>query len=299
MRDRSVVGRIRPPAVAGAFYPAPANRLAAQVDGMIRDTVGGEPTERRPITEPPLALVVPHAGYRYSGPVAASAYAQLVPSRAGTADGTDEPGERTVAILGPSHFVPLTGLAVPGWTALRTPLGDVPTAEEPTDLLVRKGLVGRADPPHAREHSIEVQLPFLQRLWGHRWRCVPIVAGRASSDHVADCLDTLDGALVVVSTDLSHYLDQQTAQRLDRRTARAVVDLDPSAIGDRDACGAVVLRGLLVWARRHELLVHLLDLRTSADTSGEPARVVGYGAFEVRRPSGADRGRQRGGGIGS
>jgi AmmeMemoRadiSam system protein B len=248
------------------------------------------PADEAEDDEPPVALVAPHAGYVYSGPVAASAYARLLRWR-------DWAG--VVAVLGPAHFVALDGLALPRWTSMRTPLGEVPVDQPARDRLVAAALVGEDDRPHAPEHSIEVQFPFLQRVLADGWTCVPIAAGTATAEHVADCLDVLTdpsapdstgrpATLVVASTDLSHYLDQASAQRQDRRTAQAIVDRDHSAVDDLDACGAVVVRGLLAWARRHRHGVHLLDLRTSADTAGDPARVVGYGAFTLSAPAGAD-----------
>jgi MEMO1 family protein len=260
----------RRPFVAGSFYPAQAEDLAASVDGLLAATTSAEAG-----SSPPAALIVPHAGYRCSGPVAATAYRRL----------SGHHGIRTVVILGPGHFRDPQGMAVPECGAWMSPLGEVRIDQDRCADLVDLGLVHRDDHPHAGEHSIEVQLPFLQRVLGHGWSCLPVVIRSTPADTVADCLDALtgDGVLVVASSDLSHYLDQRTALLRDRRTARAIVDMDVAAIGDGDACGAVVVRGLLAWARRHEIRLDLLDLRTSADTCGSPARVVGYGAFAAGR----------------
>jgi AmmeMemoRadiSam system protein B len=190
-------------------------------------------------------------------------------------------------LLGPSHFVPVRGMAVPTAAGFATPLGEVPVdVATCLQIAATSAAVAVADGPHAQEHSLEVQLPFLQRLLAAHTPVVPVVVGGASPDAVAAVLDLLapdhgGDTLVVVSTDLSHYLDHDTATRHDRATADAVVRGDPDAIGSRDACGAVPLRGLLTWAGRHSLEATLLDLRTSADTAGGKARVVGYGAFRL------------------
>lgn len=251
---------VRPPAVAGTFYPADPRELAAAVDGMLAGAKGDGAA--------PVALVAPHAGYVYSGPVAASAYALL--------RGTEV---RRVAILGPAHFVPLRGCAVPAAEAWATPLGEVPI-----DAAAREAVgVPVDDGPFEPEHSLEVQLPFLQRVLLDGFSVLPVAVGACAPANVADTIARLPpDALVVVSTDLSHYHNDATAKRRDRRTAEAVLALDPDAIGSEDACGAFALRGIVEHARRRGLAAELLDLRTSADTAGEPYRVVGYGAFAFR-----------------
>ncbi len=263
---------VRPAAVAGTFYPGDADELAAVVDSLLAGARlrAGEGA----VGQAPVVLVVPHAGYVYSGPVAASAYERV----------RDRPVRR-VAVLGPAHYVPLTGIAVPASAAFATPIGEIPVEVGTCAALAeRHDCITVDDRPHRPEHSIEVQLPFLQRVLDDGWTCVPLVVGETEPDQVADVLDTLcfgGDLLPVVSTDLSHYLDRGSAGRRDRHTAQAVVDRDAAAIGPRDACGAFPLRGLLCWARRHDLTVRLLHLGTSADTVGDPQRVVGYGAFAV------------------
>ncbi len=259
--------RVRPPAAAGTFYPADPAGLASLVDGLLAGAPAAVP-ERRP-----GCLVVPHAGYVYSGPVAATAYA-LLRGSAGSV--------RRVALFGPAHFVPLRGAAVPEAEAWATPLGEVAVDGGLRDLAVACG-AEVDDQPHAPEHSLEVQLPFLLRVLGPEVGILPVAVGVSGAAEVADLMAAVRGGcdLLLVSTDLSHYHDDATAKRLDRRTAEAVVAGDPGAIGPEDACGAFALRGIVELARREELPVRLLDLRTSADTAGDPWRVVGYGAFAV------------------
>jgi len=263
---------VRRAAVAGSFYPGDASELAAVIDSLLERARLRAPEGA--VAPAPVALVAPHAGYIYSGSVAASAYSWL----------RDRP-VRHVAILGPAHFVPLTGIAVPAAAAFATPIGEVPLEVHTCAALAeRQECVTVDDRPHDPEHSIEVQLPFLQRVLDPGWSCVPLAVGATTPEQVADVLDLLcaDGDMLpVVSTDLSHYLDQPSAQRRDRHTAQAVVDRDVAAIGRGDACGAFALRGLVCWAHRHGLDVRLLHLGTSADAGSDPGRVVGYGAFAL------------------
>jgi MEMO1 family protein len=254
----------RSPAVAGAFYPADPDELAGDVDRLLAGTRALEPGGR------PLALVVPHAGYIYSGPVAATAYALL-----------RERAMARVALLGPAHFVPLAGAAVTAADGWRTPIGVVSIDPGLRETAVAAGAVVD-DRAHEPEHAIEVQLPFLQRVLGAGFQVLPIAVGSAEPEVVADLIAALlPFALVVVSTDLSHYLDDATAKAHDRRTADAVLARESEQIRLDDACGSFALRGLVELARREDHAVRLLDLRTSADTAGDPWRVVGYGAFAV------------------
>jgi MEMO1 family protein len=256
----------RPPAVAGLFYPADPGELAATVDALL----AAAPR----VATSPKALVVPHAGYIYSGPIAATAYATLLPARHDIT---------RVVLLGPAHHVRLDGCALPRADAFRTPLGDVPV--DPAARAAAAGLPGVVvdDRPHAPEHSLEVQLPFLQRLLPS-FTLVPIVVGRAAPDTIATIINALWGgpeSVVLVSSDLSHYEDHQSAARHDAGTAAAIVACASDAIGPHDACGANPLRGLLDVARQQELVPALLDLRSSGDTAGTTDRVVGYGAFAL------------------
>jgi hypothetical protein len=250
--------------VAGRFYPADPARLAAEVDALL-SAAPAFPCGRLP------ALIVPHAGYRYSGPVAAMAYAlarRWSPDRA--------------VLLGPAHFVPLTGSAVPRAAQWSTPLGPVPV-----DAAARKRAtvvpgVRAADEPHAGEHSLEVQVPFLQRALDPRLPVLPVVTAAPPED-VAGLLDAVVGpdTLVVASTDLSHHRPDAQARRRDARTLDAVLALDPDGIGRGSACGADALRGLLTWAGRTGRAPTLMCYRTSADATGDRSRVVGYAALSL------------------
>lgn len=255
--------QVRPPAVAGMFYPGDASELASEVDGML--------AAARPPALRPKALIVPHAGYVYSGPIAAHAYALLAPLR----------GVVTrVALFGPTHRVYVRGLAVPGVDAFRTPLGTVALDREAIAAALRLPQVKASDEAHALEHSLEVQLPFLQETLGD-FRLAPFAVGDASGAEVAQVMDALwggDETLIVVSSDLSHYHAYAAAQRLDRQTADDVLELRTLEDFDQ-ACGALPINGLIEAAPRHRLSPHLLDLRNSGDTAGDKSRVVGYAAF--------------------
>lgn len=258
----SSVATVRPPAAAGRFYPADSGELAALVDRLLE----AAPEPALP-TGRLRALVVPHAGYVYSGAVAAAGFAAI---RAGAAD-------LRVALLGPSHFVPLRRLALSDADVWETPLGSVPVDRELCALAREAGAVDD-EWPHSIDHSLEVQLPFLQRRAGPGLRVAPVAVGPAAE--TAELVTALAAeALIVVSTDLSHYHDDATARRLDRRTADAVLALDAASIGDSDACGAQALRGLVLHARRAGWTCTELDLRTSGEALGDTASVVGYGAF--------------------
>lgn len=258
---------IRPPAVAGSFYPADPAVLAAQIDTLL--------DAAQPTAAPPKALVLPHAGYVYSGPVAATGYATLRARR--------EPVTRVV-LLGPAHRVPVNGLATSSADAWSTPLGEVPIDADARAAACALPGVAVDDAAHAQEHSLEVHVPFLQRVLGEGFALVPFVVGRAEPDTVAAVLDALWGGpetLILASSDLSHYLDHATATMRDRHTASVIVHGRVAELGPNDACGAYPVRGLLVAASRHGLSTTLLDLRNSGDTAGSRDRVVGYGAFAL------------------
>ncbi len=255
---------IREAAVAGQFYPGDPRELSTTVEQYL-DEAQVEPGPQ------PKALIVPHAGYIYSGPVAASAYARLRPYR-----------ERItrVILLGPCHRVAVRGLALSGADVFRTPLGDVPLDKE-----VMTGLdlpaVEVFDDTHAFEHSLEVHLPFLQILLDD-FTLVPLVVGNAGIETVAEVLNALWGGpetLIVISSDLSHYLDYDSARKRDKATCQAIVHFDADSIGPEDACGCHPIGGFLVLAKRRGMTVETLDLRNSGDTAGPMDQVVGYGSW--------------------
>jgi hypothetical protein len=251
----------------GLFYPGERAALAASVQGLLRAAGPAEGPA-------PRAVIAPHAGYVYSGPVAASAYARLAPLRGRV---------RRVVLVGPSHHVGFRGLAVPSADAFETPLGTVPVDRAALERLLALPQVVERDDAHAREHSLEVQLPFLQEVLGD-FALVPLAAGDASAAEVAEVLERLfdePGTLLVVSSDLSHGADYATARALDAETSRAIEALRPEDLGPGSACGRVAVRGLLLLARRRGLAAHTLDLRSSGDTAGGRDRVVGYGAYAV------------------
>jgi len=261
--------RVRPAAVAGFFYPADPHELRRAVQSCLAEGRGraADATDDRP-----KALVAPHAGYVYSGPVAGTAFARLEPC----ADAI-----RRVVLIGPSHRVAFRGLALSSASAFATPLGLVPLDVEGSARLATIPQVGVLDAAHAEEHSLEVELPFLLEIL-RDWVLLPICAGAASAAEVAAALEAVWGGeetLVLVSSDLSHDLDYEAARRRDAATTAAIEALRPEGLDAESACGRVPLRGLLVAARAHGLAVRTLDVRSSGDTTGPRDRVVGYGAY--------------------
>ncbi|MCB2102666.1 MAG: AmmeMemoRadiSam system protein B [Rhodobacterales bacterium] len=266
------MGWIRQPAVAGMFYPGDPRALDSQVHALLS---AASVPQGAPV---PKALIAPHAGYVYSGPTAAEAYARLAPAR----------GVITrVVLLGPCHRVPVRGLALSGAEGFATPLGTVPVDAAAVAAIADLPQVQVFDETHAQEHSLEVHLPFLQTVLGE-FSLVPLVVGQAPADEIADVLERLWGGpetLIVVSSDLSHYLPYDACREIDARTCSAIEALDIGAIGRDQACGRIPVGGLLEVARRRGLAVETLDLRTSGDTAGDKARVVGYGAWAFTEPA--------------
>jgi len=261
---------VRPAAVAGMFYAARPAVLHAQIAECL-PAAGADDAARAP-----KLLIVPHAGYVYSGVVAARAYSLLERWRGQI--------ERVV-LLGPAHRVPVRALAAPKVDAFETPLGRVPLDRAALATLDELPQVVRDDLAHEGEHSLEVQLPFLQTVLGD-FMLVPLVVGDASPAEVAQVLERLwggDETLIVISSDLSHYLPYASAQAIDAATARRIVALD-AGLDQHEACGAIPINGALQVARRHGLVPRLLDLRNSGDTAGDRRRVVGYGAFVFDEP---------------
>jgi AmmeMemoRadiSam system protein B len=255
---------IRLPAVADLFYPGDPAGLREMLSGYLDDVA--------PQGEPPKALIAPHAGYIYSGPVAARVYARL--------KSVAERIERVV-LLGPSHRIPFHGLAVSGADYFRTPLGDIPLDKPLIAELEKLPQVVHLDQAHANEHALEVQLPFLQHILTD-FSLVPIVVGDVMGEVVSAVLTKLWGGpetLVVISSDLSHYHDYETAQRLDQQTSESIVNLDPDSIRYEDACGRIPVQGLLLIAKKLGLQGEIVDLRNSGDTAGDKSQVVGYGAY--------------------
>ncbi|MBI1905185.1 MAG: AmmeMemoRadiSam system protein B [Rhodocyclales bacterium] len=262
---------VRPAAVAGQFYPADARQLGAQIATLLAAAQLAE----YPL-EAPKALVVPHAGYIYSGPVAALGYASVARLRDTV---------RRVVLLGPAHRMAVRNFVLPATHAFATPLGTIPLDDESWHWLQRRAEVVVDDRPHALEHCLEVQLPFLQSVLDG-FSIVPLLVGDATPDAVAELLDALWGGretLIVISSDLSHYHPYHDAQALDRATAGQITTLQGD-LQDLQACGARPINGLLHVARRRGLKPLLLDLRNSGDTAGDRSRVVGYTSIAFYEP---------------
>lgn len=255
----------RAPAVAGMFYPREREALEHAVGTLLAQA------RAESGLAVPKAIIAPHAGYVYSGPIAASVYARLAPARARV---------RRVVLMGPAHRMPVEGLALPAADAFATPLGEVLLDREALAAVGVLPQVVRSAAAHAFEHSLEVQLPFLQTVLD-TFTLVPFAVGYASAAQVAEVLETLWGGpetLIVISSDLSHYHPYRDAQSIDRRTADEILELRTD-ITHEQACGATPLIGLNLAARQHGMRSRLLDLRNSGDTAGDRMQVVGYGAF--------------------
>jgi AmmeMemoRadiSam system protein B len=263
--------QIRPPAVAGLFYPAHAAELASQVSALLS---AAAPSSRG---APPKVLIAPHAGYLYSGPVAASGYSRIAPLRGRVV---------RVVLLGPTHRVPVRGLALPSSEAFATPLGPVPLDREAMRAAAALPQVCVSDLAHAPEHSLEVHLPFLQATLG-QLQLVPFAVGDATPEEVAEVLDCLwngDETLIVVSSDLSHYLSYPRACVKDQSTVDVILRLKPE-LDHQQACGATPINGLLLACRARSLEPELIDLRNSGDTAGDKSRVVGYASVALHEPA--------------
>lgn len=267
----------RQPAVAGMFYPSSPVELSAEVRALLSGA------RQAASTRIPKALIVPHAGYVYSGPVAAEAYARLAPLANKV---------RRVVLLGPVHRVPVRGLALPGTTEFMTPLGGIPLDTEAMRAVSDLPQVTVSDDAHALEHSLEVHLPFLQTVLG-KFSLLPFAVGNATATEVAEVLERLWGGeetLVVISSDLSHFLPYDVAKQIDGDTVNRILALRPG-LNHEQACGATPVNGLLAYAAKHGLEAELLDVRNSGDTAGDKSRVVGYASVAFYEPEPAQTGR--------
>lgn len=284
---------VRPAAVAGMFYPADPQQLAGDVRDLLAATrmpdlqhITQADNVALPLTNPPLAgewtneslresnvkaLIVPHAGYIYSGAIAAGAYSILKRHASSI---------RRVVLLGPAHRVAVRGLALPDTSVFATPLGKVMLDSQGMQVLSRLPQIRISGAAHAQEHSLEVQLPFLQSVL-ENFTLLPLVVGHATAQEVAEVLESVwggDETLILISSDLSHYLPYAAAQRADALTADSILHLS-QPVSHEQACGGTPISGLILAAQAHHLRPHLLDLRNSGDTAGPRDRVVGYAAF--------------------
>lgn len=258
------MNQIRQPAVAGMFYPADASTLQNDIKHYLQEASDSAIT--------PKALVVPHAGYIYSGPIAASAYRQIIPLRNKIS---------RVVLIGPSHRVAFSGLAVPESDSFNTPLGNIAIDRDAIRQITDLPQVIASDIAHRDEHSLEVQLPFLQEALDE-FQLIPLVVGDAERHEVAEVINRLwggDETLIVISSDLSHYHEYAEARRMDSATSDAIKNLKPDLIGYDDACGRNGIKGMITVALEKNLSADILDLRNSGDTAGSKDQVVGYGAY--------------------
>ncbi|MES9905465.1 MAG: AmmeMemoRadiSam system protein B [Sedimenticola sp.] len=259
------MNEIKQPAVAGLFYPSDTDELKADVRRFLAEAKPGA-------DRPPKALIAPHAGYIYSGPVAGSAYAGLQHSSSTIS---------RVILLAPAHRLGFSGLARSSARQFRTPLGDIPVDREAIESISGLPQVQLLDAAFAEEHSIEVQLPFLQECL-EQFTLVPLLVSDATPSQVEEVLELLWGGsetLIVISSDLSHYLDYESARRMDEEATRAIETLHPEALGNNSACGRIPIKGLLLVAKQYHLHAKTVDLRNSGDTAGPRDKVVGYGAY--------------------
>lgn len=263
----------REPAVAGTFYPADANELSQTLQTLL--TSAATPSQQTPqAARQPKALIVPHAGYIYSGPTAAKAYQLLAPFKESI---------HHVVLMGPSHRVYLRGMALPHNDFFNTPLGTIPINQEAKAKLLAIDSVVERDDAHALEHSLEVQLPFLQHVLGS-FSLTPLVVGEtppATSAQVLEQFIDDPHTLLVISTDLSHFRSYQEAINQDQATNQAILSLSSHPLHGEQACGCNPLNGLLQVARQHSFRIQALDLCNSGDTAGDKSRVVGYGAWRL------------------
>lgn len=263
--------QVRPPAVAGRFYPDDPSALRSLLEQYLRAASSPEPSGKLP-----KAAIAPHAGYPYSGPIAAFAYAHLKPIAKRT---------RRIVLIGPAHYVAFPGMAVSSATAFACPLGELPVDQQATERLLELPTVHIHDAAHEPEHGLEVHLPWILHCLSDADSppaIVPILCGQTEASHVAQAMLSLwggDETAIIVSSDLSHYLEYDEAKELDIATSAAIESLEPHRIGPDQACGRLAIQGLLLLAAQHSLTARTLDQRSSGDTAGPRQQVVGYGAY--------------------
>ncbi len=260
--------KIKMPNVAGSFYPADRADLSAVLDQCFAHSKQAEQ-----ITDKLRAIVAPHAGYIYSGSVAASAYNNLEKIK-------DQ--IKTVVILSPSHFFGFAGIALSDVSHFRTPLGDIEVDHGLQQVILDFPQIQVRPEAFEREHALEIHLPLLQTVL-ENFKIIPMIVGQTSPEEVQSVIQALDqeGVFFVVSSDLSHFHNYETCQNLDSKTTKAIEEKSIDNIGGNDACGYYPLRGLLSWANDKNLNIKNIDLRNSGDTAGDKSRVVGYGSYLV------------------
>jgi len=259
------MGSVKYPNQAGRFYPSHEKDLSRIIELML-----GQAHETDII---PRALIVPHAGYVFSGPVAASAYKALQKIKRRV---------QNCAVLSPTHYFHLNGIATSTYDFFRTPLGDIPVASELVSEILNNELAGADDSVFEQEHALEVHLPFLQRTL-ERFFLLPFIVGDATPGQVSSLIDFLAkrDVLIIVSSDMSHFMDYSSAKHLDQQTSDKIINKEYEQLHGNDACGLFPLRGLLKWAKERSLTITNVDLRNSGDTAGSKDQVVGYGSYLI------------------
>jgi len=261
----------RPTAVAGLFYPDSAKELKNKVEGLLAACSSNSYSSTKAIK----AIITPHAGYDYSGAIAASVYANL---------NKCQPNIDVVFLIGPAHRVAYDGIAIPTMEEFSSPLGRIRLNKKILRHLLNFSFVHESNLAHKEEHSLEVQLPFLQ-ISLNQFELVPLLIGDCSPDKVNELIESIwdtANSLIVISSDLSHFHDYKTAQKMDQETSNAIEHLDHTRIDYDHACGKTGIQAILISAKKHELNARTIDLRNSGDTFGSKDRVVGYGAYVIQ-----------------
>lgn len=259
------MNKIRRSAVAGYFYPSNKEILIKQIKNFLENAT-------LKFNYTPYALICPHAGYVYSGPIAGFSYKTLLPNKK---------NYKNIIILGPSHFEYVNGIAYISAEYFETPLGNAKVDLETLEKIKKLDFLVQNEDAHKKEHSIEVQIPFIQYIFQNDIPILPLAFGKISPEKIKILLETIwnPETLIIISSDLSHYYDYDTAKKLDKQTSDAILNLDSDAIQYEQACGRIGIQGLLMFAKEKNWKAYLLDLRNSGDTSGSKTQVVGYGAW--------------------